>query len=209
VRILAAVNCVINHDGTLEGDNTDARGLESDLRVAGVALDGRSVVIVGAGGAAASAVVACIRMGVRKIVLCNRTQLRATKLAHRFARYATAQRGRTSRVTFATRGLDTLREAQTVADAALVINATPMGLKTAGFVEIAYRATPTDCLFYDMVYAWEPTPFLVPALEAGRCTLDGAGMLIGQGELAFALFNGLAPPAGVMRKALMSALGRV
>jgi shikimate dehydrogenase len=208
-RILAAVNCVINHDGMLQGDNTDAQGLESDLREAGVALDGRSVVIVGAGGAAASAVLTCIRMGVRKIVLCNRTQLRATRLARRFARYATAQRGIISRVTFTTWGLDTLREAATVADATLVINATPMGLKTAGFVEIAYRATPADCLFYDMVYAREPTPFLVPALETGRRTLDGAGMLIHQGELAFALFNGVAPPSGVMRKALMSALGRV
>jgi shikimate 5-dehydrogenase len=59
-----------------------------------------------------------------------------------------------------------------------------------------------------MIYAREPTPFLAPALELGRRAIDGAGMLINQGVLAFELFNSVAPPAGVMRAALMSALGR-
>ena len=47
-----------------------------------------------------------------------------------------------------------------------------------------------------------------PALAAGRHAADGAGMLINQGELAFKLFNRVAPPAGVMRAALFDALGR-
>jgi shikimate 5-dehydrogenase len=34
-------------------------------------------------------------------------------------------------------------------------------------------------------------------------------MLVIQGELAFKLFNRVAPPAGVMRAALFNALGRV
>ena len=47
-----------------------------------------------------------------------------------------------------------------------------------------------------------------PALAAGRRAADGAGMLVNQGELAFKLFNRVAPPAGVMRAALFNALGR-
>src|SRR2546430_7699683 len=50
-QILGAINCVINRDGELSGDNTDARGLETDLRESGLKLEGRTVVIVGAGGA--------------------------------------------------------------------------------------------------------------------------------------------------------------
>jgi len=59
-----------------------------------------------------------------------------------------------------------------------------------------------------MVYARDTTPFLSPALALGRRALDGAGMLLNQGALAFELFNNVAPPIAAMRQALMSALGR-
>jgi len=83
-----------------------------------------------------------------------------------------------------------------------------MGLKTGSFSPLAYDATPADCMFYDMVYAREPTPFMAPALALGRRALDGAGMLLHQGTLAFELFNNVAAPVAVMRAALMAALGR-
>jgi shikimate dehydrogenase len=201
---LGAINCVINRDGELYGDNTDARGLELDLRGAGVTLDGRTVGIVGAGGAAASAVLACTRMGVGKILLCNRTVQRATSLAHRF----THLRQSLSGISIHAGGLDQLAEPATLADLALVINATPLGLKSGGFAPLAYDAAPADCVFYDMVYAREPTPFMAPALALGRRALDGAGMLLNQGALAFELFNKVAAPTAVMRAALMTALGR-
>jgi len=51
--MLGAINCVVNRNGELHGDNTDARGLELDLQESGVTVEGRAVVIVGAGGAAA------------------------------------------------------------------------------------------------------------------------------------------------------------
>ncbi len=201
---LGAVNCVVNRNGELHGDNTDARGLEIDLRESGVTLQGRSVVIVGAGGAAASAVLACTRMGTGKIVLCNRTVERATRLAHRFTHLHPALSG----ILIRAGGLGALVEPAALADIALVINATPMGLKTGGFAPIAYDTASADCVFYDMVYAREPTPFMAPALALGRRALDGAGMLLNQGALAFELFNGVAAPTAVMRAALMAALGR-
>ncbi len=54
----------------------------------------------------------------------------------------------------------------------------------------------------------EATPFLREAIALGRPNADGAGMLINQGELAFELFNRVAPPLGVMRNALLARLGR-
>jgi shikimate dehydrogenase len=205
-RMLGAINCVVNRDGSLRGDNTDARGLEMDLREAELDLNGRLAVIVGAGGAAAAALLAAMRLGAARIALCNRTPQRAVGLARRFV-HVMAAHG-LARGAIEPRGLDSLLDRDLVSAARIMINATPMGLKTGGFAEIAYDAAPADCLFYDMVYARDPTPFLAPALARGLRSLDGAGMLANQGVLAFELFNAVAPPAGVMRGALMAALGR-
>jgi len=201
-RLLGAINCVINRKGSLLGDNTDALGLERDLRKLGVRLRGRTVVVVGAGGGAASAALAASRLGASRVVIANRTRSRAAALARRCAR---AWRVGT---VFEATGLASLRDAGLLAAAGCVINATPMGLTTRSFVRMNYGATPRDCFFYDMLYARTRTPFLRGAIRAHRKHADGAGMLVEQGELAFRLFNGAAAPRGVMRRALMEALGR-
>jgi shikimate dehydrogenase len=203
-KLLRAVNCIINDRGKLRGDNTDARGLENDLRALGVDLRSQLVVAIGAGGAAASAILACSRMGAARIVIANRTRSRAVNLARRFH-----SPNSTRRIELAPRGLDALTDAALLGDAALVLNATSMGLTTGAFAPLDYAATPTSCFFYDAVYRAEPTPFLREAIALGRPHADGAGMLINQGELAFELFNRVAPPPGVMRRALLERLGRV
>jgi shikimate dehydrogenase len=204
-QTLGAVNCVINRNGELYGDNTDSRGLERDLRDCGVTLEGRKVMIVGAGGAAASAVLACVRMRAGKILLCNRTLERAAKLAQRFTHSGLGLSG----ISIDIGGLDKLTNPQALAELALVINSTPMGLKTGGFTPLNYDAAPVDCVFYDLVYARDPTPFVAPALASGRRAFDGAGMLLNQGALAFELFNDVSAPTAIMRNALMAALGRI
>jgi shikimate dehydrogenase len=211
-RSLGAVNCVVSRRDGLYGDNTDARGLETDLRERGVVVARRGVVIVGAGGGAAAAVLAAVRMGASQVLICNRTRSRAMRLARRFAGRA----GRIIRVM----GLDALTDRSALSAAALVINATSIELhkprelnKADGqgamrFPELDYEATPRDCFFYDLFYGAKPTQFLERAHSAGRSNSDGAGMLLNQAVLAFRLFNGVAPPVDVMRRALMEHLGR-
>ena len=199
-KLLRAVNCVVNLKGKLRGDNTDARGLERDLRDLGVSLQSSTVIVIGAGGAAASAILASIRMGATRITVVNRTRARASKLARRFA---------SRRTELTAHGLEALTDAAILSSAAIVINATPMGLTTRTFARLDYESTHTGCFFYDTIYRAEPTPFLAPAIALGRPHADGAGMLINQGELAFKLFNRVAPAAGVMRRALLERLGRV
>ncbi|HEY6419262.1 MAG TPA: shikimate dehydrogenase [Candidatus Binataceae bacterium] len=201
-RLLAAVNCVVNRRGRLLGDNSDARGLEADLREHGVDLRGKQALVIGAGGGAAAAVLACLRRGARQIVIANRTTARAMLLARRFARL------KIGRSQIVARGLDALTDRELLGECELVINATPMGLTTARFAPLNYPATATGCTFYDMVYAREPTAFIKPAIALRRRAADGAGMLVAQGELAFKLFNGVSAPAGVMRAALWERLGR-
>jgi shikimate dehydrogenase len=199
-RQLQSVNCIVNREGALHGENTDARGLEADLRARHAEMAGQTALIAGAGGAAASAVIACLKMGARRIVIANRTLERAEALARRFAevRAATA---------IEARPIGALDDSGLIGEAALIINAASAGLQGAAF-PLNYAAASAECVFYDLIYGREVTPFLKPALASGRRGYDGAGMLAGQGELAFELFNGVPPPPGVMRAALMRMLGR-
>src|SRR5271170_2390148 len=143
-RMLGAVNCVVNRRGTLRGDNTDARGLERDLRDLGCELRGRLAIVIGAGGGAAASVLACFRLGANRVVIANRTPARAAALARRFdARGVT--RGASE-----PRGLKALMDSKLLAEARLIINATPMGLTTGRFARIDYASTANDCLFYDL-----------------------------------------------------------
>ncbi len=203
-KLLRAANCIINdHRGHLRGDNTDALGLEQDLRALGVDLRSRLAIVIGAGGAAAAAILACSRMGTARIVIANRTRARAVSLARRFHSPNSSRR-----IELSPRGLDALTDASILADAALVLNATSMGLTTGSFAPLDYAATSRSCFFYDAIYRAGATPFLRGAIALGRPNADGAGMLINQGELAFELFNRVAPPPGVMRHALLERLGR-
>jgi shikimate dehydrogenase len=122
----------------------------------------------------------------------NRRPARATALARRFAGKGAA------RAAADPRGLDALMDSALLADARLIVNATSMGLTTDRFARLDYDSTAADCLFYDLIYSRDATAFLKPAIAAGRRSADGAGMLVNQGELAFKLFNRVAPPAGVM-----------
>jgi shikimate dehydrogenase len=196
-RLLGAVNCVIARRGELFGDNTDARGLAQDLVGLGVELKGQTAVLIGAGGGAAAALLALRRLRAREVVIVNRTPRRAAKLAQRF---------KTPRIEV--RELGALAEPQLIGRAALVLNATSVGLRGEPFLPLAYEAARADCLFYDLIYAPAPTGFLRPARERSLRTADGAGMLLYQGALAFELFNGVKPPIAAMRNALNARLNR-
>lgn len=196
-RALGAVNCIVNRKSGLLGDNTDARGLEMDLRELKIDLRGRPVMVIGAGGGAAAAILALRRLGAGRITIANRTRAHAVKLARRFA-------ARELQV----RGLEALVDRELLAGLALVLNATSAGLSARRFPELDYRATARSCFFYDLLYGSTPSAFLRPALQLGRAGADGAGMLLGQGMLAFRLFNRVESPAEAMRLALERALGR-
>ena len=196
-RSLGAVNCVLVRGGDLFGDNTDARGLAADLAALDAPVGGRTAILIGAGGGAAAAILALKRLGARRIVLANRTRARAVKLATRFRKPK-----------IEVRDLSGLLNPELIGEAGVVINATSVGLKSEPFLPLAYDAAPSDCFFYDLIYAAAPTAFLAPAIERRLRAADGAGMLLRQGALAFELFNGVQAPLDAMREALYARLGR-
>jgi shikimate dehydrogenase len=75
---IGAVNTLVKKGGRLLGHNTDAAGLLADLHALGVAIAGRPVLILGAGGAARAAVAACAGVGAEiRVVARRRAQAEA------------------------------------------------------------------------------------------------------------------------------------
>jgi shikimate dehydrogenase len=192
---IGAVNTIVNRDGHLFGDNTDAVGFLRAVRAAGVRARSAKAIVVGAGGAARSIVVALAEAGAAAVHVVNRRPQRARRLARALWRGDT---------TVEVAGLDALADAALLGDAVLVVNTTPLGWKGERFPEIAYGATRPTCLFCDLVYG-VPTDFLRRARRARRRTMDGSEMLLHQGASAFSLWTGRSAPLSVMRAALRSA----
>jgi shikimate dehydrogenase len=190
-RRIGAVNTVVNRGGALHGENTDVIGFVRALREAGAAVRNRHAIVIGAGGSARAVLAGLAEAGAARITLANRTVARARALGHRFG----------GAVPITATGLDALNDRERLADAAVVINATSLGLSRAPFPALSYAATPPSCLFFDLLYGRE-TEFLRRARGARRSVRDGREMLVQQGACAFRLWTGRRAPLAVMREAL-------
>ena len=81
-QIIGAVNTiVVRDDGTLFGENTDGKGFVQALKNQGVTLEGKNVMVLGAGGAARAIAVECAFAGASKMTIVNRTKEKADELA--------------------------------------------------------------------------------------------------------------------------------
>jgi len=177
-RRIGAVNTVIvRDDGKLEGRNTDIFGFSENLRAAGFKPQGAAVVL-GAGGAARAAVAALLEMGIRDIRVMNRTRERAEKLAGDFGLSV---------------ALYNWGDHTALGDAALLVNATSLGLKGQPPLEIDIGALAKDAWVTDMVYAPLETDLLKRARSRNHKTVDGLGMLLHQARPAFKAFFGRDP----------------
>jgi shikimate dehydrogenase len=196
--IAGAVNTVhCTSDDRLIGYNTDGRGLlESLSSDAGFDPAGKSVVLLGAGGAAAGAFVALILAKCAGITVVNRNLERAEELLGRMSPRAG--------------GIDlravTLEEAGgAVGEADLVINATPVGMKSEAESPLPVEWLKEGQVVLDMVYGTAtPTRLVSAARDAGARVLDGLGMLVAQGATAVDIWNADAQtrtPRDVMRQA--------
>ena len=194
-RRIGAVNTIVIDHGRLYGDNTDARGFLQALDAI-VQLDQAHVVIVGAGGSARAVGTALATAGCTHVTIANRTLSRATELARTLDELGGLQ------VTVTT--LDALEDGIGLIDARLVVNTTSTGLG-AEPIAVRHSATPQDCVFMDLVYGAQPTPFLRAAARGRRRTIDGSTMLLHQGALAFEAWTGRPAPLDAMRRALADA----
>lgn len=191
-----AVNTLCVFDGgTLHGDNTDGVGLTRDLGDNhGFSFAGRSVLLVGAGGAARGVLLPLLETGVAALTIVNRTKQKAVALAE-------SVRGRGP---VCGCGLDQLQNQRFD----LIVNATSAGLQGA-VPELPQRCLAERGWVYDMVYGkgGEPTAFCRWGLERGaRRVLDGIGMLVEQAAESFMLWRGLRPDTAPVISALRQGL---
>lgn len=204
---IGAVNTIYKRDGALVGANTDAPGLLEDLRAAGgFEPAGAAVVLLGASGAARAAAYALVNAGAAQLVVANRTLERAEELLADVLLATTDEQG------YSTRGGPPARLvaldladpelADYLAASTLLVNATSLGWH-ADATPLPDPPVGPGLLVYDMVY--RPTRLLRESAARGAQTLDGLGMLLRQGALAFTRWTGRAAPLEVMRAALQTA----
>jgi shikimate dehydrogenase len=195
--LMGAVNCVVRRDGRLVGENTDGKGFLTSLRsVADPA--GQSVVMFGAGGAARAVAVELGLAGARRITVVNRSPGRGGELVDLLR----------SRLRIEAEFVPWTGDFAIPSSTGLVINATSIGL----YDPDARLALDVSSLLPGMVVADvignPPRTRLIRDAEARGCrVLDGLGMLVNQGVVGIRYWTGIEPDAGVMRRALESALG--
>jgi shikimate dehydrogenase len=190
---LDAVNCVVNRDGRLRGENTDGAGFLASL-VRGADFDpaGKRCLIIGAGGAARAVALALAAAGAAAVTVVNRTASRAAEVA--------AVAGSVGGVV--ERGPAADGEAG-LAD--LVVNATPVGMLGTGASVEEGLVSPSlfgeGQVVADLVYVPRPTAWLAAAAGEGAATVDGLGMLVHQAAAQLELWTGLPAPVDRMWQA--------
>lgn len=170
-------------DGGWLADNTDGVGLVRDITVnAGVPLQGRRVLLLGAGGASAGVLGPLIQQRPAELVLANRTVDKARALVDRHLAWATEH--------------DVPLRACALTDVGehfdVLINGTAASLGGSG-VPVGAQALKHGALALDMMYGPAARPFLDWATAQGAIARDGLGMLVEQAAESFLLWRGVRP----------------
>ena len=209
---VGAVNTItFGSDGRPEGHNTDTEGVVRAFEHHDVTIDGKSAVVVGAGGAGRAATYALADAGADTFV-ANRTVERAEELAADFADLGVNE---SRRLSFANQnasrsgdvdagGLDALGDR--LPDADLLVNATSVGMDDPDSSPVPADLLHGDLAVLDAVYSPLRTKLLRDAADAGARTVDGAWMLLYQGVAAFERWTGLDAPVAAMNEALRDRL---
>ncbi len=182
---MGAVNTVVNRDGKLSGHNTDGRGFMKSLDEGGIDVSGKRVLVLGAGGAS-RAVSYCLGEKAGRLYIYNRTAERARRLVEDLS------------INF--NNVEHLPDLGDIGGMDVVVNATSLGLKDSDPPPCDTSMLREGQVAVDLIY--RETSFLREASAKGLRTLDGTGMLLWQGVLAFELWTGKTPPVEVFREAL-------
>ena len=174
--IIGAVNTVIHKDGRLYGENTDGKGFVTALGNAGIALEGKRVTMLGAGGAGRSAAKKLLDCGA-EVYIYDKSSTNAKTVASEFE------------------GVKYLENINLTPYYA-VINATGVGMhKTEGVSPVGKELILQCEIAVDLIYVPETSEFLRIAKELGKKTVNGEAMLFYQAYYADCVFFFFLPSA--------------
>ena len=168
-------------NGQIQADNTDGMGFIANIRqtLPGWTASGGPALVLGAGGAAKAIVSALINDGAPKVIVVNRTRMRADALRDQFGARVETQ--------------DWTRIADLVADAALIVNTTSLGMEGQSPLSIDLSRLSPPTVVTDIVYKPLETGLLATARAMGCETVDGLGMLLHQAVPGFERWFGHTP----------------
>lgn len=202
-RLIGAVNTVVNDDGHLTGYNTDGVGYMQAVKDAGYDITGKTITVMGAGGAATA--------------ICAQAALDGVKRIHVFARETSRFWSRTQKLVeninstlpceaFLHENKDLTALAQAISESTLLLNATSVGMapNTDGTIIENTSLYHPDLIVSDVIYNPRETRFLREAREAGCRTFNGMYMLLYQGAEAFRLWTGQDMPVDKIKEKYFS-----
>jgi shikimate dehydrogenase len=197
-KSIGAVNTVLNDGGRLVGFNTDGIGAMRALKENGVSLNGRKLLLLGAGGAA-KAIAFQAAQEVEELVVLNRTFEKAEKLAEALRKnFGKKVRGGAFSSEF-------LKEE--IKDADILVNATSVGMHPDVNKSPVPRTQlrPSLCVM-DIIYSPLETKLVMDAKAEGAKIVSGLEMLIYQGVASFEIWTNHPAPVEVMKKAALNKL---
>jgi len=186
---IGAVNTIINRNGILTGYNSDGLGVVKAL-IEKTTIKDKQVVILGAGGAARAIGFAIISEGGRVTVI-NRTPFKGEELARDL-------------------GADFQPLSKLNKTAChILINTTPVGMMPdIDTMPVRKQDLDKNMVVMDVVYNPLKTRLLRAAEKIGCQTIDGVSMFVYQGVFQLELWTGMKAPVEVMKKAVLTALGK-
>lgn len=191
-----AVNTVCIREGRAIGHNTDGTGFLDSLAGQGFYPQGRTVLLLGAGGAAKAVGHALAAAGAGRIIVCARRLEHAAALAAQLP-------GCGEGIVLAQ---DAIQQAAAACD--LLVNATPLGMAgSPAFAGLDFlQAMPPHAVVYDLVYHPRRTALLEAAARQGLRTVGGIDLLIRQAVRAFTFFTGETPDTAALYATLREPL---
>jgi shikimate dehydrogenase len=194
-KLTGAVNTVKNDGGKLTGYNTDVRGFLRAIREdLDFSPEGKTLFLVGAGGAARAVMSACCMNGISVIYLTDILQDKAIILAQDFKE--NFQNIEIEPLSIEDK--DILAEKLGGSD--ILVNASPAGMDGEGKPDIPIPSLNKNAVVYDLVYKPPDTNLLIEVRELGYKASGGLSMLLYQGAESFEIWTGEKAPVDVMKK---------
>ena len=169
-----SVNTVFLDGDKIMWHNTDIEGFEIGLKKTNFTVEGKKILILGAGGVVSSIIFALKKMKVSEILISNRTQSKAEDLKKLFKILKVIKWG-------------------DIPDFDVVINATSIGLNVNDKMDLDFSKIGRNKLFFDVIYNPKETNFLNIGKKLGNKVENGKFMFIHQASAAFKIWHGLQP----------------
>lgn len=198
-KVIGSVNTVVNHNGKFIGYNTDGKGFIKSLNRNKVEFKDEKLVIIGAGGAGKAIAIQLAFESAGEIVIANRSIEKADHIVMTINQHIPGVKARSI-------GLDENLLKEEIADSKILINTSSIGMDDSKNRSplVNMKELHKDLFVADIIYNPKKTKFLLEAEKCDCKTMNGMGMLIYQGALAFELWTDSKMPEIIIEDILKS-----